>query len=71
MLLFRSEEHADRWCAKWKLKKGAVLAPEQCWRLADAWYRDRLQPHWQRRTPAEAEELFRGMGLTSEFWKLT
>ena len=71
MLLFRSEEHVDRWCAKWKIAKGAVLSPEQCWKLADAWYRDRLQPDWRRRSPQEAEALFQELGLAGEFWKLT
>src|SRR5436305_9251093 len=34
MLLFRSEEHIDRWCAAWRLPRGAILTLETGWRLA-------------------------------------
>jgi len=70
MLLFRSEEHIDRWCSAWKLGRGATLTVEQTWRLADSWYRDRLSPDWRRRTVDEAHELFRSLGLVSDFWRL-
>jgi hypothetical protein len=70
MLIFRSEEHIEKWCKAWRLPLGAVLSLEQAWRLADAWYRDRLSHDWRRRTVDEAHELFRSLGLTSEFWRL-
>ena len=43
---------------------------EQAWKLADAWYRDRLSPDWRRRAVDETHELFRSLGLTSDFWRL-
>jgi hypothetical protein len=70
MLIFRSEEHIEKWCKAWRLPFGAVLSLEQAWKLADAWYRDRLSPDWRRRTVDEAHALFRSLGLTSEFWRL-
>ena len=70
MLAFRSEEHVDRWRALQCLPKGAVFSPEQLWRLAHAWYADRLDPAWRRRSPAEAEALFAEIGLTGDFWRL-
>jgi Alkylmercury lyase len=70
MLIFRSEEHIEKWCKAWRLPFGAVLSLEQAWKLADAWYRDRLSPDWRRRTVYEAHVLFRSLGLTSEFWRL-
>jgi hypothetical protein len=70
MLIFRSEEHIEKWCKAWRLPSGAVLSLEQAWKLADAWYCDRLSPEWRRRTVDEAHELFRSLGLTSEFWRL-
>ena len=71
MLLFRSEEHVERWCEAWRLDRGAVLAPEQAWRLARAWYAvDRREPTWRRPTVDECETLFAELGLTGEFWKL-
>jgi len=70
MLIFRSEEHIDKWCKMWSLPRGATLSMEQTWKLADHWYRERLSPDWRRRTIDEAHELFRFLGLTSEFWRL-
>jgi len=71
MLLFRSEEHIDRWCAAWKLPRGATLTVEQAWKLADSWYRDRLSPDWRRRTVNEAHDLFSSLGLVSDFWRFS
>lgn len=70
MLAFRSEEHVDSWVEDRGLSRGALFTPEQQWRLADAWYTGRLSPDWRRRTPAEAETLFGGLGLTGDFWRL-
>ena len=67
MLLFRSEEHVER-SGK---ANGALMTPEQMWRLADRWYRDRDDPGWRRRSADEAEEVFAQIGLTGEFWKLS
>jgi hypothetical protein len=86
MLLFRSEDpatvgsleknpgrvdHIDRWSKAWRLSRGAVLSLEQAWRLADAWYRDRMSAGWRRPTADEAHELFRWLGLSGEFWRLS
>jgi hypothetical protein len=70
MLLFRDEEHVDRWCAARDLPRGAVISPEQVWRLAQGWYRDKVHPSWRRHTLEEAETLFADVGLTAEFWNL-
>lgn len=71
MLLFRSEEHVDRWCASWRLERGATLTPLQTWRLAHAWYSaDRRDPAWRRRTVEETETLLDSLGLVGEFWSL-
>lgn len=70
MLLFRSEEHIDRWLANRRLPRGESFSLEQGWQLARAWYHDRLSPAYQRRTPAEAEAVFASVGLTGDFWCL-
>ena len=49
---------------------GGVISLSTGWKLAQAWYHDRLQPEWRRRTPAEAKAVFESFGLTSDFWKL-
>ena len=71
MLAFRSEAHVDRWREQRCMPRGAVFSAEQLWRLADAWYRDRMSGGWRRRTPDEAEALFAELGLEGEFWRLT
>ena len=70
MLAFRSEAHVDRWREQRCLARGAVFTLEQCWRLADAWYANRMAPDWRRRMPEEAEALFAGIGLEGPFWRL-
>lgn len=70
MLIFRSEEHIDRWCAARDLARGAVLTPDTAWDLARAWYREKVHPHWRRHTPEETEGLFQSLGLTDPFWRL-
>ena len=71
MLLFRSEEHVDRWCQQWALPRGAILTLERAWRLASAWFAaDRGAPEWRRPAVEDVERLFASLGLTGDFWKL-
>lgn len=71
MLLFRSEEHVERWCEQWKLPRGGALTPVQGWELAQAWYGpDRRDSTWRRPTLEEAEALLARLGLTGAFWRL-
>jgi hypothetical protein len=70
MQLFRSEEHLRAWCTERNREPGAVFDLDQMWTLADAWYLDRLEPTFHRRTPDEAEALFESIGLTGEHWRL-
>jgi hypothetical protein len=70
MLLFRSEQHIRRWCQQWNRPRGGTLSLAQGWKLALLWYGDRLHPHWQPKSPAEAQSVFREVGLVGEFWKL-
>ena len=71
MLLFRSEEHLERWRSERGLDLGATMATAQQWQLARAWYSNRLDPQWRRRTPEEAQAVFASVGLTGDFWGLT
>ena len=70
MLLFRDEEHVDRWCAPRDLARGATITPEQTWRLAAEWYQNKVKPDWRRHTLEETEALLESIGLTSAFWNL-
>src|SRR6266699_760199 len=52
MLLFRSEQHVNRWCKQWNRPRGGVLGLQQGWRVAKEWYSDRLsQKAYRRRRP--------------------
>ena len=64
MLLFRAEEHIDRWCRTRDIKRGATLTPEQGWQLANGWYKDKLKPESKRHTLEETEALLASVGLT-------
>lgn len=70
MLLFRAEEHIDRWCRAWDIERGATLTPQQGWELARGWYKGKLNPEWRRHTVEEAESLLSSVGLTGDFWNL-
>jgi len=59
MLLFRVEEHIDRWRRARDLPRGGTLTPEQCWRLAHAWYKDKVKPDWRRHTLEENRSVAR------------
>ena len=71
MLLFRSEGHIATWYEPQGMALGETLTLQQQWDLARAWYSDRASPQWRRRTPSEAQEVFRGIGLTGQFWDLS
>lgn len=70
MLLFRGEEHIDTWVSQWKQNRGATLTIDQAWRLAVAWYRNKMDPDWRRATVDETEALLKDLGLTGPFWNL-
>lgn len=70
MLLFRDEEHVDRWCEARDLARGAVITPDQTWRLAREWYKNKVKPDWRRDTLEETEALLVSIGLTGAFWNL-
>jgi hypothetical protein len=70
-LLFRSEDHVDRWCRQWHQPRGAIIELAQQWRLAQAWYEDRLAFDWRRKAAEEVDALWNTLGFTSSFWSLS
>jgi hypothetical protein len=69
MLLFRSEEHVDRWCALRNTPKRPLVSLAQLWELAVAWYASRLTPEAHRPMGAEIGAIFDRLGLTDPFWR--
>jgi hypothetical protein len=70
MLLFRSEEHLDRWLASGDHPRGERMSLEQQWALARSWFAGRDRPEWRKKSASEAEALFTAAGLTGDFWRL-
>jgi hypothetical protein len=42
----------------------------QGWKLARAWYEDRLRPSWRPKSAEEARRAFEQIGLAGDFWRL-
>jgi hypothetical protein len=70
MLLFRSEEEVDAWCAAQGRPRGATLDVPTLQRLAARWYGDRLDPGWRPRSSAESQRILESVGLTGDLWRL-
>ena len=70
MLLFRSEEHVDRWCAVRGVPRSPLVTMAQLWQLALAWYGSRLTPEARRPMGAEVKQIFSGLGLVGDFWEV-
>ncbi len=70
MLLFRSEEHVERWCATRGVPRRPILSLHQVWQLAVAWYENRLTPEARRPMGEEIRAIFARIGLTDPFWKV-
>ena len=68
MLLFRSEETVDRWCAARGLPRRPLVTLEQLWKLAVVWYANRLTVESRRPGPDEMVSVFAAIGLTGPFW---
>ena len=68
MLLFRSEDHLERWLAG--RRKGATIPITKLAELADAWWGDRLDPEWQPHTREQNQAILTRLGLTGSFWDL-
>ena len=68
MLLFRSEETVDAWCAALQLPKRPLVSLEQVWALATEWYGNRLTADSRRPKPDEMVGIFARIGLTGAFW---
>jgi hypothetical protein len=69
MMLFRSEEDIDRWCAATGEPRGEVVPLQQIWHLSRLWYGNRMDPNFRGRSADQVVDVFRQAGLTSDFWR--
>jgi hypothetical protein len=68
MLLFRSEDHVNRWLAG--RGPGATLPITKLAELAAAWWDDRLAPDWRPHTREQNQAILDRLGLGGPFWRL-
>ena len=71
MRLFRSEEDVSPWERGLGRDPGRVVPVAQLAALGRRWYRGRMAPDWQPRTPAASQALLESTGFTGAFWSLT
>jgi hypothetical protein len=71
MLLFRSEEEIDQWCARTNEPRGEIVPIRVVWELAQAWYSNRMNASYRGRTALEAEQILHDIGLASPFWRFS
>jgi hypothetical protein len=68
MLVFRSEDHVNRWLAG--RTPGATISITTLAELAKAWWWDRLDPDWQPHSRERNQAILDELGLTGDFWRL-
>ena len=68
MLLFRSEETVTQWCHAHGVPRRPIISLDQLWRLAVAWYENRLTIESRRPSADEAVAIFTQIGLDGPFW---
>ena len=68
MLLFRSEETVNLWCATQNILRRPLVNLEQLWQLAVHWYANRLTVESRRPASDEMVSIFNSLGLTGPFW---
>jgi hypothetical protein len=71
MLLFRSEQAIDEWCAARSRSRGGVVTADVLTELARDWYGTRLDPDWRPHEASERQSVLDRHGLTGPFWSLT
>ena len=69
MLFFRSEEMLEQWLDSNHAQRGAVLSISKLSELSQRWYHNRMSVEYHGRTVEQIQEIFKEVGLTSEFWQ--
>jgi hypothetical protein len=69
MLFFQSEEKLNKWLASNQVERGAVLSIPKLWELSQRWYENRMSVDYHGRSIEQVQEIFKEVGLRSEFWQ--
>jgi hypothetical protein len=59
------------WCEERQIAVGEIVDVARLWALAQAWYDDRFDPEWKRRTVAQRQAILDAAGFRGPFWRLT
>jgi hypothetical protein len=70
ILFFSAGDLVPGWCERHGRPRGAVVGVETVAQLAGLWFGDYASPAWRRKTAAEADAIFRRLGLDPAFWAL-
>jgi len=68
MLFFRSDEALDEWCKARQHPRRPIATLPQLWRMAVAWYANRLSAQARRPDANEIRQIFARIGLPDPFW---
>jgi hypothetical protein len=68
MLLFRSEETVNQWCAVHNSPRRQLVNLQQLWQLAVHWYANRLTVESRRPAVDEMVLILKSLDLTGPFW---
>ena len=66
--IFCNEECIDAWISEKGKAKGYLMDIPTLWRFAARWYEGRMELNYERKEPSAAQEYFKEIGLTGEFW---
>lgn len=68
--MFCDRSHAEQWTEDNAPSSGRSVDATTVWRLAGAWYADRLHPEFQPHSREHNQRLLDECGLTGPFWRL-
>lgn len=68
MLIFRSEDTVEKWCAANATPMRPLVNIDQLWQLAVQWYENRITVDSRRPAPDEMVDIFSNIGLDDPFW---
>ena len=70
MLLFKNERQISDWCGRHRIALGDIQPVTKVLELAKRWYGEHLRPDWRKKSIAEAQAIFKELGLDHPTWSL-
>lgn len=70
MLLFKDEQQVSEWSERRRIARGDVQPVTKVLELAKRWYGEHLRPDWQKKSIADAQNIFDELGLDHPIWSL-